>query len=301
MHRPIASLLTVVSLSCVATVSAQPAPIFTSEDVLAVRTFAGGQGVAVSSTGRWVAYALTDANDEWNVQEPRPTSHVVVQTLGADRPGAPRALTTGASHSSFPVWSPDGRRLAFIREDKFYGLDRNVQTADAVATFIRLPAQKYATPEQRVAFHTQLRDRLLAVPGITASTIASTPPFTFAGRRRLTAVDGPLASDPPPDVVTVVVEPAYFHTVVRGLVLRVARDAWARGGDREPAIRRGVPRRRESDRSSPRASAADGPTDLPERSRRPHAAGPRDHRRRVSRHSAESGGRGADRGSAVSG
>jgi len=219
MHRPIASLLTVVSLSCVATVSAQPAPIFTSEDVLAVRTFAGGQGVAVSSTGRWVAYALTDANDEWNVQEPRPTSHVVVQTLGADRPGAPRALTTGVSHSSFPVWSPDGRRLAFIREDKFYGLDRNVQTADAVATFIRLPAQKYATPEQRVAFHTQLRDRLLAVPGITASTIASTPPFTFAGRRRLTAVDGRLASDPPPDVVTVVVEPAYFHTVVRGLVL----------------------------------------------------------------------------------
>src|SRR5207247_5502564 len=78
MHRPIASLLTVVWLSCVATASAEPAPIFTSEDVLAVRTFAGGQGVALSPTGRWVAYALTDANDEWNVQEPRPTSHVVV-------------------------------------------------------------------------------------------------------------------------------------------------------------------------------------------------------------------------------
>jgi putative ABC transport system permease protein len=101
----------------------------------------------------------------------------------------------------------------------FYGLDRNVQTSDAVTTFIRLPAQKYATPEQRVAFHTQLRDRLLAVPGMTASTIASAPPFTGAGRRRLTAVDGRPASDPPPDVMTVVVEPAYFHTVVRGLVL----------------------------------------------------------------------------------
>ncbi|PYR17680.1 MAG: hypothetical protein DMF98_26705, partial [Acidobacteria bacterium] len=102
---------------------------------------------------------------------------------------------------------------------KFYGLDLNVQTSDAVTTFIRLPAQKYATPEQRVAFHTQLRDRLLAVPGMTASTIASAPPFTSAGRRRLTAVDGRPASDPPPDVMTVVVEPAYFHTVVRGLVL----------------------------------------------------------------------------------
>jgi putative ABC transport system permease protein len=102
---------------------------------------------------------------------------------------------------------------------KFYGLDLNVQTSDAVTTFIRLPSQKYATPEQRIAFHTQLRDRLLAVPGITASTIASAPPFTSAGRRRLTAVDGRPASDPPPDVRTVVVEPAYFHTVVRGLVL----------------------------------------------------------------------------------
>src|SRR5438093_13237251 len=128
MHRPIASLLTVVSLSCVATVSAQPAPIFTSEDVLAVRTFGGGQGVAVSSTGRWVAYALTDANDEWNVQEPRPTSHVVVQTLRADRPRTPRALTTGASHSSLPVWSPHGRRLAFIREDKIDRLDSTERT-----------------------------------------------------------------------------------------------------------------------------------------------------------------------------
>jgi putative ABC transport system permease protein len=102
---------------------------------------------------------------------------------------------------------------------KMYGLDLNVQTSDAITTFVRLPAQKYATPEQRVAFHTQLRDRLLAIPGVTASTVASAPPFTSVGRRRLIAVDGRPASDPPPDVMTVVVEPAYFHTVVRGLVL----------------------------------------------------------------------------------
>ena len=102
---------------------------------------------------------------------------------------------------------------------KAYALDRNVQTSDAVTTFVRLPPQTYATPEQRVAFHQQLRDRLLAVPEITASTVASAAPFSPAGRRQLTAVDGRPASDPPPDVRTVVVEPAYFHTVVRGLVL----------------------------------------------------------------------------------
>jgi putative ABC transport system permease protein len=101
----------------------------------------------------------------------------------------------------------------------FYGLDRNVQTSGAITTSIRLPPQKYAMPEQRVAFHAQLRDRLLAVPGITASTLATAPPFSGASRRRLMAVDGRPAGDPPPDVMTVVVEPTYFHTVTSGLVL----------------------------------------------------------------------------------
>jgi len=117
MHRPTAWLAAVITLSCAAPALAQSAPVFTAEDMLAVRSFAGGQPVAVSSAGRWIAYVVTDTSDEWNVQEPRPTGHVVVQTLGGDRPGAPRALTSGAAHGSFPVWSPDGRRLAFFRED----------------------------------------------------------------------------------------------------------------------------------------------------------------------------------------
>lgn len=104
-------------LSCAMPAVAQSTPVFTTEDMLAVRTFAGGQPIAVSSTGRWVAYVLTDLDDEWNVQEPRPTGHVYVQTVNGTQAGAPRALTSGAAHSSFPVWSPDGRRLAFIREE----------------------------------------------------------------------------------------------------------------------------------------------------------------------------------------
>lgn len=98
--------------------TAQPASVFTPEDMLAIQTFAGGQPLAVSSTGRWIAYVLTDRDDEWNIQEPRPTGHVYVQALSGGQPGAPRALTSAASHSLFPVWSPDGRRLAFIREEQ---------------------------------------------------------------------------------------------------------------------------------------------------------------------------------------
>jgi dipeptidyl aminopeptidase/acylaminoacyl peptidase len=99
---------------------AQTRAMLTPEDVLAVQSFAGGQPIAVSSTGRWIAYVVTDKNEDWNVQEPRPTGHVFVQTLG-DTPGAPRALTSGAAHSAFPVWSPDGTRLAFVREEQGRG------------------------------------------------------------------------------------------------------------------------------------------------------------------------------------
>ena len=61
-------------------------------------------------------------DDEWNVQEPRPTGlRVTCRRSAGGRPGAPRALTSGAAHSAFPVWSPDGRRLAFIREEQGRG------------------------------------------------------------------------------------------------------------------------------------------------------------------------------------
>src|SRR5216684_8345225 len=88
-----------------------------------------------------------------------------------------------------------------------------------LTTFIRLPAQTYATRDQRVAFQEQLKARLLSVPGVTASTVASAAPFSPAGRRQLTSVDGRPTSEPPPDVMTVVVDPAYFQTLVGGLVL----------------------------------------------------------------------------------
>lgn len=104
-----------------ATATAQSVPVFTAEDMLAMRGFAGGQPIAIASTGRWITYVLTDNDDEWNVQEPRPTGYVHVLALGAARPAAPRALTSGAAHSAFPVWSPDGRRLAFIREEQGQG------------------------------------------------------------------------------------------------------------------------------------------------------------------------------------
>ena len=113
----------------------------------------------------------------------------------------------------------NGAGLTARRFFNLYALDRNVQTSDAVTTVIRLPARTYATRNQRVAFHEQLKARLLSVPGVTASAVATAVPFSPAGRRQLTSIDGRPTTDPPPDVTTVVVEPSYFQTVVRGLVL----------------------------------------------------------------------------------
>jgi predicted permease len=113
----------------------------------------------------------------------------------------------------------NGTGLAARRFFNFYAVDRNLQTSDTVTTFIRLPAKSYATRDQRIAFHDQLRTRLLSVPGVRASTVASVAPFSPAGRRQLTSIDGQPTTDPPPDVMTVLVEPSYFQTVVRGLVL----------------------------------------------------------------------------------
>jgi putative ABC transport system permease protein len=113
----------------------------------------------------------------------------------------------------------NGAGLAARRFFNFYAVDRNVQTSDTLTTFIRLPVQTYATRDQRVAFHEQLKARLLSVPGVTASIVATAAPFSPAGRRQLTSIDGRPTTEPPPDVMTVLVEPAYFQSVVRGLVL----------------------------------------------------------------------------------
>src|SRR3989442_1370940 len=95
MHRSIVALTTFLTGASASTAFAQSTPIFTTEDMLVVRTFAGGQPLAVSSDGRRVAYVLTDTGDEWNIQEPRPTGHVVVQMIGSDRPGAPPRPRSG--------------------------------------------------------------------------------------------------------------------------------------------------------------------------------------------------------------
>ena len=201
MHRRLASLAIVISLGSPPPARAQSSPVFTTEDMLAVRTFAGGQPLAVSSDGRWVAYVLTDGADEWNIQEPRPTGHVVVQSLDGGRAGAPRALTSGTTHSAFPVWSPDGHRLAFVRDEPAGGrvvvwdADRDVTTPVGDA----FTARAYLAPQ----WHPSGTSLIVAAPlpdrqpqpyrvRVVKNTDARIPGdqfFTDERRAMLTAID----------------------------------------------------------------------------------------------------------------
>src|SRR5260370_39464355 len=97
------------------------APQFSAEDMLRVRTFASGQAVTLSPSGKWIAYVETDVADENNINELRQTGHVNVRAIGRATPEPPRSLTGGATHSALPVWSPDGRRPAVARGTKHGG------------------------------------------------------------------------------------------------------------------------------------------------------------------------------------
>ena len=87
---------------------------FTAADMLDIVSFSGGQPISVAPDGAWVAYVLPDRDFEWNVLERRSVGYVVVQEITAAGVGEPRTLSEGATRSAFPVWSPDGKKLAFL-------------------------------------------------------------------------------------------------------------------------------------------------------------------------------------------
>ena len=117
---------TLVAVAVTGTLAGQARPLRV-EDVLAVQQFADREQLAVSPDSRLVAYALVDPGrasalaeaDHSNRFSP---SGVPVSDRGADvfltdyRSGTTRNLTGAQGSSWGPVWSPDGRRLAFYSD-----------------------------------------------------------------------------------------------------------------------------------------------------------------------------------------
>ena len=124
-----------------------------------------------------------------------------------------------------------------------YRLDVGVETSHLLTMRLALPTQKYPTHEQRRIFYDRLDQRLAAIGGIHAATIATNMPLG-GGNGRLLAIDGrpPAAGEQPQTVTQVTIGPRYFETlglrILRGRTFDGSRwHARPRHSHRQPAVR----------------------------------------------------------------
>jgi len=97
-------------LLCVVGAWGQQKRAMTVEDVLMLKGVSDAQ---ISPDGKWVAYVVTSVDMTENAND---ADIWLVSTSG----GEPTRLTTSKKSDTFPRWSPDGKRLAFVsaREEK---------------------------------------------------------------------------------------------------------------------------------------------------------------------------------------
>ena len=122
------SLFFLASLSLVCQLGfAGPAQVpLRVEDALGVLALANRMPIAMSPDGEWVAYTLKDDRKLESTQDERYSSYTrtgaFTEGLGCDvwmtntRSGQSRNLTEGKGTASSPVWSPDGKYLAFYSD-----------------------------------------------------------------------------------------------------------------------------------------------------------------------------------------
>ena len=95
---------------------------FTVQDLLNVKRVADPQ---VSPDGKWVAYTVGTVNRDAN----KVVNQIYVMSIDGSRN---RQITTGASSSSSPRWSPDGKRLAFATGGQIWTMEPDGSHRDQV-------------------------------------------------------------------------------------------------------------------------------------------------------------------------
>jgi dipeptidyl aminopeptidase/acylaminoacyl peptidase len=104
--------LAAVLLALSSAATAQQPARFSAADMLDIVEFVRGGEPSIAPTGDLVAYVTVDVGPDANVRAARPTGHLwVVPATG----GEARRLTAADERGDSPVWSPDGKTLAYVQ------------------------------------------------------------------------------------------------------------------------------------------------------------------------------------------
>ncbi|HYP02558.1 MAG TPA: hypothetical protein VER76_20370, partial [Pyrinomonadaceae bacterium] len=112
----------------------------TIDDLLKVRRVGDPQ---LSPDGRWIAYQISDPDKAANRSR---TQIYLVATAGGD----PVQLTTGDTSATSPRWSPDGKRIAFVRGGQIHTMDARGGDIKQVTTISTGASDPVWSPDGRM-------------------------------------------------------------------------------------------------------------------------------------------------------
>ncbi len=106
--------------------------------------------------------------------------------------------------------------------------DRVIDTSDVLTASLTLPAARYRTPVDRTRFHERLSERLRAIGGVSAVSVASFLPLQGGAEVHVDLDGAPARTKSQPTAWSVAIGPRYFETL--GIAISRGRDFSAEDG-----------------------------------------------------------------------